>query len=139
MPDSDDNRPVAGRAVVYENSAGEIFIKTQSSLPGDHPYYALIGRVASEWTHFEHILDEIIRDISQIHENVALCITRQKMGATPRFKAIEALTKYVGLPESLLKKTRGLKPTTTQWLSKETASFTIRGFLSETATLVTRV
>jgi hypothetical protein len=50
MPDSDDNRPVAGRADVYENSVGEIFIKIQSSLPGDHPYYALIGRVQSEYS-----------------------------------------------------------------------------------------
>ena len=109
MPDSDDNRPVAGRMQVYENSTGEIFLKIRSSLPGDHHYYALIGRVASEWTHFEHILDEIIWDVSQIPEDVALCITGQMMGATPRFKAIEALTRYAGLPKSLLKKTHALK------------------------------
>src|SRR4051812_10953844 len=26
-------------------------------LPAEHSFYALVGRVASEWSHFEHILD----------------------------------------------------------------------------------
>src|SRR5436190_450935 len=26
-------------------------------LPDDHPFYALVGRVASEWAHLEHIVD----------------------------------------------------------------------------------
>jgi hypothetical protein len=32
-------------------------------LPEDHPFYALVGRVASEWAHLEHILDTTIWDL----------------------------------------------------------------------------
>jgi hypothetical protein len=45
----------------------------------------------------------------QLTEDVALCITGQMMGATPRFKAIEALGKHVGISEELLKRARKLK------------------------------
>src|SRR5262245_35059281 len=30
------------------------------TLPEEHPFYALVGRVASEWAHLEHILDTTI-------------------------------------------------------------------------------
>jgi hypothetical protein len=109
MSETDGNRPLAGRVNIYENKLGETHTVSQISLPGDHPYYALIGRVASEWTHFEHILDEIIWDIAEIPENIALCITGQIMGATPRFKMIEALGKHLKLPEELLREAKKLK------------------------------
>jgi hypothetical protein len=32
-------------------------------LPEDHPFYALVGRVASEWAHLEHIVDLTIWEL----------------------------------------------------------------------------
>jgi len=109
MSDHDELPSPVGHTDVFENSSGETFIKIHSGLPGNHPFFVLIGRVASAWTYFEHILDEIIWNISQIPEDLALCITGQIMGATPRLKIIEALCKYLGLPEPLLKKAKKLK------------------------------
>jgi hypothetical protein len=103
-----DLNPI-GRADFFETIEGDRLIRHESSLPGDHPYYALIGRVAAEWTHFEHMLDEIIWNLAQIPDDTALCITGHIMGATPRFKMIESLGKYFGVPEELLKRARQLK------------------------------
>lgn len=106
MSDSDKG---SGARLSETDTIGAKIIRMESPLPGDHRFYPLIGRVASEWTHFERILDEIIRDIADIPEGIALCITGQMMGATPRFKTIDALGKHVGLSEALLKKFRRLK------------------------------
>ena len=104
-----DGDPPAGRVDVFEGIIGDQILRIQTVLPKESPYYKAIGRVASYWTHFEHILDEIIWDISQVPEDIAICITGQMMGATPRFKAIDALGKHVGLPKELLKKATNLK------------------------------
>ena len=65
-------------------------------LPPDHPHYALVGRVASEWSHFEHALDLIIWDLASFNvgglgANVVACITSQIMGVGPRCRVIGAL------------------------------------------------
>lgn len=109
MPDKSDKPST--KSIMPSEIIGEI-TKIQSPLPGDHPYFALIGRVASEWTHFERVLDEIIRDIGDLPEDIALCITGQIMGAAPRYKAIEALGKHIGLSASTIKKVRQLKNNT---------------------------
>jgi len=108
-PMSDNNKPSAGRVDVYENVQSETLLRIQQSLRGDHPYLQLIGRVASEWTHFEHILDQIIWALAGIDENIAICITGQMIGATLRFKAIDALGKHLGISQELLTKTNRLK------------------------------
>jgi hypothetical protein len=32
-------------------------IEIHEPLPKEHPIYSLVGRVASEWSHYEHVLD----------------------------------------------------------------------------------
>lgn len=106
---TDSEKSAAGRVDLFESVRGETVIRIQTSLAGNHPHLALIGRVASEWTHFENILDEIIIHLLEIPEEIALCITRHIMGATPRFKMIESLGKLRGVDEEKFKKLRRLK------------------------------
>jgi hypothetical protein len=107
MPD--DDKSVAGHADFFENIKGDSIVRISTTLGGNHPHLPLIGRVASEWTHFENILDEIIIELSEIPEEIALCITRQIMGATPRFKMIESLGNLKEVDTDLLRKARKLK------------------------------
>jgi hypothetical protein len=59
--------------------------------PAAHPIYALVGKVASDWAHVEHTLDEIISELAGIEPSKGGAITAQIMGAYGRFKAILAL------------------------------------------------
>jgi|GraSoi2013_115cm_1033766.scaffolds.fasta_scaffold101754_1 hypothetical protein len=59
--------------------------------PDDHPIYAKVGKVASDWAHVEHTLDMIIWELSGIEFQKGAAITAQLMGAFSRFKAILAL------------------------------------------------
>lgn len=104
----EEDKPLAGKVDFFKSLFGEA-TRVQQSLDGQHPYLRLIGRVASEWVHFEHTLDQIIWSLAEIPDDIAICITGQMLGATPRFKAIEALGKHRGISEDLLKKTRQLK------------------------------
>jgi hypothetical protein len=70
-------------------------------LPGKHPRYALIGRVAAEWSQMEHALDLIIWDMLPIDRATASCVTGQFLGIAPRFRAIAALCGEMGLPKEL--------------------------------------
>jgi hypothetical protein len=56
----------------------------------DHPVYALVGRVAAEWSHLEHELDRVIWALLKVVSPEAACVTSQLMGATPRYKTIIA-------------------------------------------------
>jgi hypothetical protein len=83
-------------------------IRMFERLPDDHPFYGIVGRVASEWSHVEHILDAIIWKLAGTGQNKAACITSQIMGVGPRCKAIHNLCKLHGLQASTLKKIRAL-------------------------------
>ena len=107
-PGEDDFIP-AGRADVFEDIIGNQLIRIQTVLPKESPYYKMIGRVASYWTHFEHLLDEIIWDMARVPEDIGICITGQMIGATFRFKAIDALGNHVGVSKELLDKAAQLK------------------------------
>ena len=87
-----------------------------TKLPANHPFYALVGRVASEWSHFEHTLDLIIWDLARwqtsgFSDQIAACITAQIGGAIGRCHAIEALSEFRGIPDkpiiSAIRKLRG--------------------------------
>jgi hypothetical protein len=74
--------------------AGLGYVSGQDQLviaPDDHPIYARVGKVASDWAHVEHTLDLIIWELSGIEFQKGAAITAQLMGAFPRFKAILAL------------------------------------------------
>jgi hypothetical protein len=57
-------------------------------LPDDHAFYAMVGRVASEWAHVEHLLDTMIWDLAGIRGAIGACITGEMIGAANRFKII---------------------------------------------------
>lgn len=63
----------------------------QTKLPEEHGAYSLIGRVASEWAHFEHVLDLTIWELVGAEAAKVSSLTAQMMGAYPRIKAIISL------------------------------------------------
>jgi hypothetical protein len=56
----------------------------------DHAIFSIVGQVASEWAHLEHILDLIIWDLAAIEHPEGACITAQLMGVTPRYRTLIA-------------------------------------------------
>jgi len=73
-------------------------------LPDDHPYYALIGRVAAESAHLEHILDLTIWDILRDPHTMASCITGKLIGVGTRLEVIKSLADYQGISKDLITK-----------------------------------
>lgn len=59
--------------------------------PDGHEIYSLVGQIASEWAHLEHLLDRVIYELAEILSPRGGCITAQMMGVWPRFNAITAL------------------------------------------------
>ena len=103
-------------AFILRDKDGKVILTGQTvrlsirgSLPPDHPCHALIGRVASAWTQFEYMLDLVVWDMGNLNRETGVCITGQMMGATGRFKAIEALGRKVGLGTETLEKFRKLR------------------------------
>lgn len=90
-------------------AGAEIFpptIRVYDRLPEDHPFYAMVGRVASEWSHVEHSLDLIIWNLLGTSQSEAACVTSQIMGVGPRCKAIINLVRFHGLPPEIEKALR---------------------------------
>jgi hypothetical protein len=96
-----------GSAAGFAIVGSQATLSLHAPLPPNHPLYARIGRVASEWAHIEHILDLIIWKLADIHDKQGACITSQILGVTPRCKAIGALGAS-RLSANLLKKFRKL-------------------------------
>jgi hypothetical protein len=92
----------SGRATV----SGVITVQVHTPLPENHPFYALVGRVASEWSHLEHILDLVIYDFvtsrfgASVPANVLACVTSQILGVAPRCRAIQSLAKHCRLSKT---------------------------------------
>ena len=80
----------------------------RNPLPDDHPFYANVGRVASEWAHAEHTLDLIIWKLASINPQRGACITAQIMGISGRCKAIVSLGELRGIQEPILRRVRKL-------------------------------
>ena len=96
MPSRSKSVRVELTGVEAKGSVGEVKLRYHTPLPTDHPFYGLVGRVASEWSHLEHILDLVIWDLASwrvggLGANVVACITSQIMGVGPRCKAIISL------------------------------------------------
>jgi hypothetical protein len=83
---------------------GEAFFvaKVLTSLPSDHPFYAVIGRVAAEAARLEHTFDLIIWELSGVNHELGSCITGQLAGSYGRFNAIQALAAAKGCGQELL-------------------------------------
>jgi len=71
-------------------------------LPKEHPLYAMVGRVASEWSHVEHRLDTVIWALSGTTNEQAACITSQIMGIPSRCNAITTLGRLLGISNSTI-------------------------------------
>ncbi|MEX0802024.1 MAG: hypothetical protein WD688_01695 [Candidatus Binatia bacterium] len=83
-------------AIVSTSTATEIFPTAETKpwltgLPDDHNIYNLIGRVASDWAHVEHLFDLIIWKMLGTDSARGACVTAQVMSAFGRCKAIVAL------------------------------------------------
>jgi len=72
-------------------SSGRAILTIHEPLPPDHPIYALVGRIASEWARYEGILDAIIWDLCGLQGPTGACVTAQLMSAGPRLVAIRGL------------------------------------------------
>jgi len=66
----------------------------------------LVGHIASEWAHLEHILDEIIWNLSKIDQKKGACVTAQLMGTGPRCRAIVSLCTISGIDDEMIAKVR---------------------------------
>jgi hypothetical protein len=104
--------------------------------PDGHPIYALVGRVASGWSHVEHTLDEIIWELAGIEPIKGAAMTAQIMGAYSRFKAILALLSRPELAnrpglELVLKRVTELTNKSSGQARNEIGSFMIPGTLTQ--------
>ena len=87
----------------------ESIVTAHTRLPPDHPFYALVGRVASEWSHLEHILDETIWSLLQAQRELIACVTSQILGVGQRCNAIDLLARTRGIGDEFRKPFRQLK------------------------------
>jgi hypothetical protein len=91
---ADMSMPVATLTGVSATaSVGQLRVEIHEPLPEAHPIYALVGRVASEWSRYEGVLDAIIWELASLHGPVGACITAQIMSAGSRLISIKALAK----------------------------------------------
>ena len=87
-------------------ASATVRVKIHTPLPADHPSYALIGRVTSEWSQLEHPLDSIIWALLGMETSLTACVTGQLMGAAPRFNAIIALATRKKINENAIAEIR---------------------------------
>jgi hypothetical protein len=78
-------------------------------LPENHPFYTLVGRVASEWSHLEHIVDLTIWKLLGVDNRLAACLTSQYPGLSQRCNAVCSLGIAKGLTREQLKPFRKLR------------------------------
>jgi hypothetical protein len=100
---------LSARGMVACTSSVSAVVAWITPLPEDHDFYRNVGRVASEWSHLEHILDLTIWKISGMPENVSACITSQIMGVPGRCHAIMNLARVHGFTEKELQPYKSLK------------------------------
>src|SRR5436853_536115 len=96
----DDN--LEAEAGFFQTKGGIAAFLFHTSLPEEHPFYSLIGRVAAEAAQVEHTLDLIIWELSGVKHELGSCITGQLAGAYGRFNAIQALASAKGANRALL-------------------------------------
>jgi hypothetical protein len=97
-------------AITAMNTRGSsIWLLSPGPLPEDHPFYALVGRVASEWAHLEHIVDLTIWELLGAEPHLAACLTSQYPGLGQRCNAVCSLGIARGLTKEQVKPFRKLR------------------------------
>lgn len=110
MPVADEKEPPLVRPfVLTEVVAMTTSVGTATTLFGDtiwksselprqpspeHPIYALVGQVAANWSHIDHLLDILIWQLADVDPPAGACITAQIGGTYGRFKAVIALLTF---------------------------------------------
>ena len=93
--------------------SGRAILSVHAPLPEDHPMLSIIGQVANQWAHIEHVLDLIIWDLSGMGPREgAWCITAKLVGPRTRFKTIISLAHQFGLSGEIIKRTTDLMNST---------------------------
>jgi hypothetical protein len=59
-------------------------------------HYAAIGRVASQWSYFEAVIDTWLLAFANINTEIGVCFTSQMMGSRSRMDAFVALVRHLG-------------------------------------------
>jgi hypothetical protein len=95
-------------ASAFVSTGVTIEMTVHRRLPADHPIHALVGRVASEWAHVEHLLDLIIWQLAKVEEPIGACLTGQMLGSFARITAIQALCINRKLGPEIIKKVQEL-------------------------------
>lgn len=96
-------------AISALNLGTPIWLLAPGPLPEDHPFYALVGRVASEWAHLEHIVDLTIWKLLGVDERLAACLTSQYPGLSQRCNAVCSLGIASGLTKEQVRPFAKLK------------------------------
>lgn len=102
------NKTFRAEAGAFSFTMGRARMTLTSPLPDDHAFYGLVGRVASEWAHFEHVLDVLIWTMAGIDQQLAACLTAQIMGPPGKCRAIISIGELRGLSKGLLAEVKTL-------------------------------
>lgn len=84
----------ASLAVTEEPDTVKIEVSVWHEMDDDNPILALVGRVASQWSFLETMLDHVIYRLSGLSDHQGACITSQLMGVWPRVNSIKALLTF---------------------------------------------
>ncbi len=108
--------PMAFAAAIATGGVADLRVEILEPLPESHPVYALVGRVASEWSHFEGVLDTIIWKLARLPAPLGAAITAQIMGAGNRLVTIRSLATEVMLLDQIHDDLKTLEGRTFKWL-----------------------
>lgn len=83
-------------------ASGRATLTVIGPMPDDHPMLSVVGQIASQWAHIEHVLDTIIWSLAGAEPKTCACITAQLAGPYARFRAIISLANVLGLDAKLV-------------------------------------
>ena len=107
--DGPKNYEIQTETGIFKLTSSPVVMSMHTRLPEDHPFYALVGRVASEWSHLEHILDETIWDLLRADKALAACVTSQLLAVGQRCNAIDLLGRARGISDNFRRPYRQLR------------------------------
>lgn len=66
------------------------------------PFLTALGRVATGWAEYEHLVNTMIWDLSNIERFAGSCLTSQLIGSGPRFRCLLSLLKIRGAQQEII-------------------------------------
>lgn len=99
--------PIIGAMAVTEATDTVAFkVTVYGKPPDEHKIYQIIGRVASEWSHLDHMLDLIISELTGLDDHTAACLTGQVLTTRAKYEAIIALLTRRTLSTGLIERAK---------------------------------